>query len=107
MEGDGHLEAGQQLSLCLDCGTELFCARGTLRVVPHFSQLGLALAPLTLRAGQGWRAGGATQLTVLAETAVHYRVLNPRAVPKSTKPRRAGLWLYRLLVALRRGRRAA
>lgn len=106
MDSDGHLEAGQQLSLRLPRGTELFCARGTLRVVPHLSAMGLAVAPQTLRAGQGWRAGETTQLTVLAETASHYRLSQPQA-PESTKPRQAGLWLDRLLAALRRGRRAA
>lgn len=105
MDCEGQLEAGQQLSLRLPRGAELYCAGGTLRLVPHFSTIGLAVPAQTLRAGQGWRAGETTQLTVLAQTAAHYRLVGPAA--QKQKPRQAGLWVQRLLAALRRGRRAA
>ena len=63
---DGELHPGQEISLRLPRGAEVFCASGSLRLVATEPWLGAGLTQ-RLVTGQGWRAVDATQVTLLAQ----------------------------------------
>jgi hypothetical protein len=98
MPAEGRLDAGQELSLALSEGAEVFCASGRLRI-----EADVAIAVAT---GGGWRASQATRVRLVALEPSRYRVVP--APEEKKKPRDAGLVpVERVLAGLRRARRAA
>ena len=69
-----NLEPGEQVGLHLAEGAELFCAHGLLRVTVATPWMADAAQARLLAAGQGWRAGQPTRITVQAEEASRYIV---------------------------------
>lgn len=105
MAADVHLHRGQELSLQLPKGAELFCAEGRMQLVA--AQEGLPCETgLLLSTGQGWLAAQPTHVRLQALTASRYHLVPAPEARK--KPRDAGLEkVQRLLRGIMRARRAA